>query len=190
MELPVNSFKRGIYAGEQQIGLWCSLASHLTVEIVAGSGYDWLLIDTEHSPNELPMVFTQLQACMENRVQPIVRPPVNDQVIIKRYLDAGVQSFLIPMVDTAEQAAAAVSYTRYPPHGVRGFAAASRASRFGRVKDYYKHAHEEICVLVQIEIRACPDEPRGDLRGAGRRRRVHRAGRPLRRHRLSRRPGQ
>jgi 4-hydroxy-2-oxoheptanedioate aldolase len=151
VELPVNSFKRGIYAGEQQIGLWCSLASHLTVEIVAGSGYDWLLIDTEHSPNELPMVFTQLQACMENRVQPIVRPPVNDQVIIKRYLDAGVQSFLIPMVDTAEQAAAAVSYTRYPPHGVRGFAAASRASRFGRVKDYYKHAHEEICVLVQIE---------------------------------------
>lgn len=151
MELPVNAFKRGIYAGEQQIGLWCSLASHLTVEIVAGSGYDWLLLDTEHSPNELPMVFTQLQACMENRVQPIVRPPVNDQVIIKRYLDAGVQSFLIPMVDTPEQAAAAVAYTRYPPHGVRGFAAASRASRFGRVKDYYQHAHEEICVLVQIE---------------------------------------
>lgn len=151
MDLPVNAFKRGIYAGEQQIGLWCSLASHLTVEIVAGSGYDWLLLDTEHSPNELPMVFTQLQACMENRVQPIVRPPVNDQVIIKRYLDAGVQSFLIPMVDTPEQAAAAVAYTRYPPHGVRGFAAASRASRFGRVKDYYQHAHEEICVLVQIE---------------------------------------
>lgn len=151
MELPVNAFKRGIYAGEQQIGLWCSLASHLTVEILAGSGYDWLLIDTEHSPNELPMVFSQLQACMENSVQPIVRPPVNDQVIIKRYLDAGVQSFLIPMVDTPEQAAAAVAYTRYPPHGVRGFAAASRASRFGRVKDYYKRAHEEICVLVQIE---------------------------------------
>jgi 4-hydroxy-2-oxoheptanedioate aldolase len=151
VDLPVNAFKRGIYAGKQQIGLWCSLASHLTVEIVAGSGYDWLLIDTEHSPNELPMVFSQLQACMENDVQPIVRPPVNDQVIIKRYLDAGVQSFLIPMVDTAEQAAAAVSYTRYPPHGVRGFAASARASRFGRVKDYYKHAHEEICVLVQIE---------------------------------------
>jgi 4-hydroxy-2-oxoheptanedioate aldolase len=151
VELPVNAFKRGIYAGEQQIGLWCSLASHLTVEILAGSGYDWLLIDTEHSPNELPMVFSQLQACMENSVQPIVRPPVNDQVIIKRYLDAGVQSFLIPMVDTPEQAAAAVAYTRYPPHGVRGFAAASRASRFGRVKDYYSRAHEEICVLVQIE---------------------------------------
>lgn len=151
MELPVNSFKRGIYAGAQQIGLWCSLASHVTVEIVAGSGYDWLLIDTEHSPNELPMVFSQLHACMENAVQPIVRPPVNDQVIIKRYLDAGVQSFLIPMVDTAEQAAAAVSYTRYPPDGVRGFAAASRASRFGRVTDYYKRAHEEICVLVQVE---------------------------------------
>lgn len=157
MELPVNHFKRGIYAGEQQIGLWCSLASHVSVEIVAGSGYDWLLLDTEHSPNELPMVFSQLHACMENRVQPIVRPPVNDQVIIKRYLDAGVQSFLLPMVDTPEQAAAAVSYTRYPPEGVRGFAAASRASRFGRIKDYYRHAHEEICVLVQVESRLALD---------------------------------
>ena len=153
MELPVNHFKRGIHAGQQQIGLWCSLASHLTVEILAGSGYDWLLIDTEHSPNDLSMVFTQLQACMENKVQPIVRPPVTDAVWAKRFLDAGVQSFLFPMVETAEQAAEAVSYTRYPPHGVRGFAATSRASRFGRVTDYYKHAHEEICVLVQIESR-------------------------------------
>ncbi|MFG1409615.1 aldolase/citrate lyase family protein [Xanthobacter sp. VTT E-85241] len=151
MELPINTFKRGIYAGQQQIGLWSSLASHITVEIIAGSGFDWLLLDTEHSPNELPMVFSQLQACMENSAHPIVRPPVSDQTLIKRYLDAGVQTFLIPMIDTAEQAAAAVAYTRYPPHGVRGFAAASRASRFGRVKDYYKHAHEEICVLVQIE---------------------------------------
>ncbi|MGA0560899.1 HpcH/HpaI aldolase family protein [Ancylobacter sp. VNQ12] len=153
MELPVNHFKRGIHAGEQQLGLWCSLASNLTVEILAGSGYDWLLIDTEHSPNELNMVFSQLQACMENKVQPIVRPPVTDAVWAKRYLDAGVQSFLFPMVETAEQAAAAVAYTRYPPEGIRGFASASRASRFGRVKDYYSRAHEEICVLVQIESR-------------------------------------
>jgi len=151
VELPVNHFKRGLYAGEQQIGLWCSLASHMSVEVLAGSGYDWLLIDTEHSPNELSMVLCQLQACMENRVQPIIRPPVNDPVWIKRFLDAGVQSFLLPMVETAEQAAAAVAATRYPPDGIRGFAATARSSRFGRVKDYYARAHEEICVLVQIE---------------------------------------
>ena len=151
MELPANHFKRGLYAGEQQIGLWCSLASHVSVEILAGSGYDWLLIDTEHSANELPMVLCQLQACMENRVQPIVRPPVNDPVWIKRFLDAGVQSFLLPMVETAEDAAAAVAATRYPPDGIRGFAASARSSRFGRVKDYYARAQEEICVLVQIE---------------------------------------
>lgn len=151
MELPVNHFKRGLHAGEQQIGLWCSLASHMSVEVLAGSGYDWLLIDTEHSPNELSMVLCQLQACMENRVQPIIRPPVNDPVWIKRFLDAGVQSFLLPMVETAEQAAAAVAATRYPPDGIRGFAATARSSRFGRVKDYYARAHEEICVLVQIE---------------------------------------
>lgn len=151
MELPVNHFKRSIYAGEQQIGIWSSLASHITVEILAGSGFDWMLIDTEHSPNELPMVVHQLHACMEHRTHPVVRPAENDQVLVKRFLDAGVQSFLIPMVETPEQAAAAVSYTRYPPDGVRGFAAASRASRYGRVKDYYSRAAEEICVLVQIE---------------------------------------
>jgi 4-hydroxy-2-oxoheptanedioate aldolase len=154
LDVPANTFKRAIYAGRQQIGLWSSLANHLSVEILAGSGFDWLLIDTEHSPNELPQVVNQLHAMMEYpATQPIVRPPVNDTVIIKRFLDAGVQSFLIPMVDTPEQAAAAVAATRYPPHGVRGFASASRASRFGRVGDYYARAHEEICVLVQIESR-------------------------------------
>jgi 4-hydroxy-2-oxoheptanedioate aldolase len=154
LDVPANTFKRAIYAGRQQIGLWSSLANHLSVEILAGSGFDWLLIDTEHSPNELPQVVNQLHAMMEYpATQPIVRPPVNDTVIIKRFLDAGVQSFLIPMVDTPEQAAAAVAATRYPPHGVRGFASASRASRFGLVGDYYARAHEEICVLVQIESR-------------------------------------
>jgi 4-hydroxy-2-oxoheptanedioate aldolase len=148
---PVNHFKRAIHAGEQQIGLWSSLASNLSVEIIAGSGFDWLLLDTEHSPNEVPMVMSQLQACLVSRAQPIIRPPVNDPVWIKRFLDAGVQSFLLPMVDTPEQAAAAVAATRYPPHGVRGFAAASRSSRFGRIKGYHHIAHEEICVLVQVE---------------------------------------
>jgi 4-hydroxy-2-oxoheptanedioate aldolase len=151
MDLPVNTFKRAIKAGKQQIGLWSSLSSNVTVEIIAGSGFDWILIDTEHSPNELPMVLSQLQAATGGTAHPIVRPPWNDTVVIKRFLDAGVQSFLIPYIQTEEEARAAVAATRYPPKGVRGFASASRASRFGRVKDYYAHADEEICVLVQIE---------------------------------------
>jgi 4-hydroxy-2-oxoheptanedioate aldolase len=153
MDVPANHFKRAIKAGRSQIGLWCSLASNVSVEIVAGSGFDWLLLDTEHSPNELPMVYSQLQAVMENRVQPIVRPAWNDQVLIKRFLDAGVQTLLIPMIQTVEEAEQAVASTRYPPRGVRGFASASRSSRFGRVKDYHTRCEEEICVLVQIETR-------------------------------------
>ena len=151
MDMPVNRFKRAIKAGQQQIGFWSNLASNLSVEILAGSGFDWLLLDCEHSPNEVPALYGQLQAMMENATHPIVRPPWNDMVTIKRCLDAGVQSFLIPTVQSAEEAAQAVSYTRYPPDGVRGFAVATRASRFGRVKNYHQRAPEEICVLVQIE---------------------------------------
>ena len=151
MDLPVNRFKRAIKSGQQQIGFWCNLASNISIEILAGSGFDWLLLDCEHSPNELPMVYSQLQATMENVTHPIVRPPWNDMVIIKRLLDAGVQSFLIPTIQSADEARQAVAYTRYPPSGVRGFAVATRASRFGRIKDYHKRAIEEICVLVQIE---------------------------------------
>jgi 4-hydroxy-2-oxoheptanedioate aldolase len=154
MELPVNSFKRAIKAGRQQIGLWSSLSSHITVEILAGAGFDWLLLDTEHAPNELPMVYSQLQAAAAGgTAHPIVRLPWNDPVIIKRFLDAGAQTLLLPMVETAEEAKRAVAATRYPPHGIRGFAAASRASRFGRVKDYHTCAHEELCVLVQVETK-------------------------------------
>jgi len=154
LDLPINHFKRAIKSGQQQIGLWCSLASHVTVEILSGSGFDWLLLDTEHSPNELPMVYSQLQAAAAGeRAHPIVRVPWNDMVVIKRYLDAGVQTFLIPTVQTEEEAKQAVAATRYPPRGVRGFASASRSSRFGRIKDYHTRAEDEICVLLQIETR-------------------------------------
>lgn len=153
MDLPVNRFKRGLKSRQRQIGLWCSLASHMSVEILAGSGFDWLVLDTEHSPNELPQVYSQLQAMMEGPTQPVVRPPWNDMVAIKRYLDAGVQSFLVPMVQTEEEARQAVAYTRYPPRGVRGFANNSRSSRFGRIANYHSRCEEEICVLVQIETR-------------------------------------
>ena len=151
MELPVNHFKAALAAQRQQIGFWCSLASHVSVEILAGSGFDWLLLDMEHSPNELPQVHSQLQAVMEHRVQPIVRPPWNDAVLIKRLLDLGVQTLLIPVVQTAEEAAAAVAATRYPPKGIRGFAGGSRSSRFGRIADYHTRCEAEICVLVQVE---------------------------------------
>ena len=130
MDLPPNPFKHAIKAGRQQIGLWSSLSSHITVEILAGSGFDWLLLDTEHSPNELPMVHSQLQAAVGGTAHPIVRPPWNDMVMIKRFLDIGTQTLLIPYVQTEAEARQAVASTRYPPRGVRGFASSSRASRF------------------------------------------------------------
>ena len=134
-EIPVNSFKRAIASGRLQIGLWCSLSSHLSVEVVAGSGFDWLLLDTEHSPNELPMVHGQLQAAAASPSHPVVRVPWNDTVVIKRYLDIGTQSFLIPYVQNAEEAARAVAAMHYAPRGMRGVAGVTRASRFGTIAD-------------------------------------------------------
>jgi 4-hydroxy-2-oxoheptanedioate aldolase len=151
MELLPNDFKRALRAGKAQIGLWSSLSSNYTVEVIAGAGFDWILLDTEHSPNELESLLTQLQAAAPYPTHAVVRVPWNDMVTIKRVLDVGAQSLLIPYVSNAEEARAAVSYTRYPPGGVRGVAGTTRASRFGRVKDYAKRAHEEICVLVQVE---------------------------------------
>ncbi len=151
MELPQNSFKRALNAGKRQIGLWSSLASHYSVEVIAGAGFDWILLDTEHSPNDLESVLAQLQAAAAYPTTPIVRVPWNDMVAIKRYLDIGVQSILVPYVSSAEEAKNAVAYTRYPPQGLRGVAGTTRATRFGRIKDYAKRAHEEICVLVQVE---------------------------------------
>ena len=151
MELPSNKFKHAIRAGQQQLGLWSSLSSNYTVEVIAGAGFDWILLDTEHSPNDLESVLSQLQACAPYATQPVVRVAWNDMVLIKRYLDIGVQSLLIPYVQNADEARAAVAATRYPPEGVRGVAGTTRATRFGRVKNYAKRASEEMCVLVQVE---------------------------------------
>jgi len=157
MELPVNPFKRALKAGKPQIGLWCSLSNHYATELVAGSGFDWILIDTEHSPNDLESVLQQLQAAAPYPTHPVVRVPWNDMVTIKRFLDIGAQSLLIPYVQNADEARNAVAYTRYPPAGVRGVAGGTRATRFGRVKDYARRAHEEICVLVQVETQTALD---------------------------------
>lgn len=154
MDLPRNTFKHAIEAGRTQIGLWSILSSHVTVEIIAGSGFDWIVLDTEHAPNELPMVYSQLQAAKAGgSAHPVCRIPWNDAVTFKRYLDIGVQSFLVPMIETEDDARAAVAATRYPPKGVRGFSAAPRASGFGRIKDYAKNCETEICLLLQIETR-------------------------------------
>ena len=151
--LPVNTFKQAVREGRPQIGLWASLCSNLAAEVIAGSGFDWILIDTEHAPNELPLVFGQLQALVGGTAAPVVRPAWNDMVLMKRLLDVGVQNFLVPYVQTAEEAHAAVAATRYPPQGIRGVAVTHRANQYGRVKDYFQRANEEICVVVQIETR-------------------------------------
>src|SRR6266404_3656330 len=153
MEMPRNNFKHALAKGEVQIGLWCSLCSPIATEIVSHSGFDWLLIDTEHSPNEVPDVLAQLQAVQAGTASAIVRPAWNDTVLIKRFLDIGAQSLLIPFVQNPDEAKRAVESTRYPPKGVRGITGSGRASRYGRVKDYLKNASSEICVLVQVETR-------------------------------------
>ena len=151
MDLPVNAFKRALVAQKSQIGLWCSLSSHYSAEIVAGAGFDWLLLDCEHSPNDLESLLTQLQAVAPYPTTPVVRVPWNDTVTIKRVLDIGAQSLLIPYVQNADEARSAVAAVRYPPGGVRGVAGSTRATRFGRIKDYAKRAQDELCLLVQVE---------------------------------------
>lgn len=158
MDLPVNTFKRALAEGRQQVGLWCSLSSAYAVEVVAGAGYDWLLLDTEHSPGDVLTVMAQLQALSGHVVSPVVRPAANDAVLIKRFLDVGVQTLLVPFVQNAEEARRAVAAVRYPPEGLRGVSALTRATRFGRVKDYGRRAAEEICLLVQVETREALDQ--------------------------------
>jgi 4-hydroxy-2-oxoheptanedioate aldolase len=153
VDLPLNTFKRALAEGRPQIGLWCCLANPLAIEVVAGSGFDWLMIDTEHSPNTLDRVLAQLQAAAAYPAHLVVRPPWNDMVQIKRVLDLGAQTLLIPYVQSAEEARQAVSYMRYPPQGLRGVSGMSRATRFGRIADYAQRAHEELCLTVQVETR-------------------------------------
>ena len=153
MDLPLNRFKHALMEGRQQLGLWCSLPGGLVAEILAGAGYDWILFDTEHSPSDPITVLDQLQAAAAYPVSAVVRPAANDTVLIKRFLDVGAQTLLIPYVQNADEARAAVAATRYPPAGLRGVASTVRANRFGRVEDYAKRASEELCLLVQVETR-------------------------------------
>ena len=136
-----NSFKAALKAGRPQIGLWLGLSSSYSAELLAGAGFDWLLIDGEHAPNNVQTVLTQLQAIAPYPSQPVVRPSWNDPVQIKQLLDVGTQTLLVPMVQNADEAREAVRATRYPP------------SRWNRIPDYLQKANDQMCVLVQIETR-------------------------------------
>ena len=152
MQTPVNTFKRALRSKQAQIGLWVSMANPFSTEICAGAGFDWLLLDGEHAPNDLRSMLAQLHAIAAYPSQPVCRIPVGDTALIKQYLDLGVASLLVPMVDTPEQARALVQACRYPPDGIRGMAGA-RASRWGRYPRYALEANPQICLLVQAETR-------------------------------------
>ncbi|MHA7683026.1 HpcH/HpaI aldolase family protein [Cupriavidus basilensis] len=151
MQLPVNAFKQAILADQPQIGLWCSLSSYQVVELVARSQFDWLLLDMEHAPNDISTLHTQLMATEGTKSHPVVRPPWNDMLWIKRCLDIGAQSLLLPYVQNAEEAANAVAWSRFPKGGMRGVASGTRAGGFGRIKDFLHNVQEQTCVLVQLE---------------------------------------
>lgn len=157
MQTPVNTFKQALAEKRAQIGLWCGLADHYTTEICAGAGFDWLLLDGEHAPNDLRTLLQQAQVVAGYPgTNAVARVPMGHghvgQALIKQYLDLGIQTLLVPMVDTAEQAADLVRSTRYPPDGVRGMGGA-RASRWGRLGNYAKEANAQTCLLVQVETR-------------------------------------
>jgi 4-hydroxy-2-oxoheptanedioate aldolase len=152
MEIPTNVFKRALRLGKPQIGLWVGLADSYAAELLATTGFDCLVIDAEHSPNDPRSVLPQLQAMAPYPVHPIVRPACGSAVSIKQYLDIGAQTLIIPMVETPEQAREVVAATRYPTRGVRGVGSAlARASRWNQIDDYLRRADDEICVLVQAE---------------------------------------
>src|SRR5438046_2373873 len=151
MELPVNHFKRAITSGKRPVGAWLSSGSPATAEALGFTGFDFLVVDTEHTPVDVPQMIEILRAIAGTPAQAIVRPPWNDMVMLKRVLDAGAQSLLLPFVQNADEARRAVAYTRYPPDGVRGVAGAHRGSRYGTIPNYLKRAHEEVCVIVQVE---------------------------------------
>ena len=152
MEIPRNTFRDALKAGRPQIGLWVGLADANAAEALAGCGFDWLLLDGEHAPNDVRTLLEQLRAVAPYKVHPVVRPVQGDVALIKQVLDIGAQTLLVPMIDTPEQAAQMVRAMRYAPEGIRGMGAAlARASRWNQVDDYLNQANSEMCLLVQAE---------------------------------------
>lgn len=156
--LPINPFKKALRAGQAQIGVWSTIPSPFVTEMIGGAGYDWALLDTEHTPNDVPLMLSQMQALAAAQPAPgrpathaVVRPAWNDMVLIKRYLDLGAQTLLLPFVQNADEAREAVDAMRYAPRGVRGMGGSVRASNFGRTTDYIQKVDDELCLLVQVE---------------------------------------
>lgn len=148
-----NQFRQDLIARKKLIGCWCSLGSPITTEVMGLAGFDWLLLDGEHAPNDVLSFIPQLMALKDSASAPVVRPQWNDTVIIKRLLDAGFYNFLIPFVESADDAKRAVAATRYPPQGVRGVSVSHRSNRYGTVPEYFDVINENISVIVQIESR-------------------------------------
>ena len=152
MPAPKNKLKAALKAGQLQTGLWLSLANSYSAELLGDAGFSWLLIDGEHSPNDLQTIMQQLQVLRFSESSVLVRPPIGEPWLIKQLLDAGAQSLLIPMVDNREQAEMLAKAVRYPPRGIRGVGAGSaRASHFGYIADYTATADEEILLILQVE---------------------------------------
>lgn len=152
MDMPINTFKQRLQSGEAQIGLWLGLADPYCAELAANAGFDWLLIDGEHAPNDLRGLLGQLQAVAPYASQPVIRPVIGDTALIKQILDIGAQTLLVPMVESAEQARELVRAMHYPPSGVRGVGSAlARASRWNSIPGYLDQADAQMCLLVQIE---------------------------------------
>ncbi|OIQ72469.1 5-keto-4-deoxy-D-glucarate aldolase [mine drainage metagenome] len=149
-----NQFKRDLLAGKKLIGCWSSLSSAITTEVLGVAGFDWILLDGEHSPNDMITYIPQLMALKDSVSAPVVRPSTNDPVEIKRLLDAGFYNFLVPFVQSVDEARQAVAATRYPPQGMRGVSVSQRSNRYGTVPDYFKSANEHMCVMMQIESAA------------------------------------
>lgn len=155
MPAPKNPFKAALKAGVPQMGCWMGLADPYVSEITAGAGFDWVVVDGEHAPNDLRSITAQLQVMAARDCHPVVRPVIGESWMIKQYLDAGAQTLLIPLVESAEQARDLVRAVTYPPHGIRGVGAAlARASDFGGIPNYFETAGDEICLLAQVENRA------------------------------------
>ena len=153
-----NAFKKALQEQRRQVGLWSGLCSAIATEVIAGAGFDWIVIDGEHAPNDVMSLLMQLQAMQGGTAEPVFRLPWNDAVLVKRVMDVGARSLIIPFVQNAEEARAAVAATRYPPLGVRGVSVAPRANDYGRVKNYHQSAHLETCLIVQLESRVALKE--------------------------------
>jgi len=150
-------FKQNLQQKKQLIGCWSALANPITTEVLGLAGFDWILLDGEHAPNDIQTFIPQLMALKDSKSIPVVRPPVNDPVVIKRLLDIGFYNLIIPFVETAQEAELAVSATRYPPQGIRGVSVGHRNNAYGTIEDYFKNINDNIGVVVQIESQKALD---------------------------------